>query len=74
MTLKQLHKLIGRNVLWTPPARDRRSTLKVRATIEAVRQTCGRSEVLIVPTAGKGNAWIWRSSLTLLPVIPTNLY
>lgn len=73
MTLKKLNTLIGRTALWNPAARAKSATLRVTVTIERVRQICGRSECLVVPTSGRGNAWVKRATLKL--VKPTvNLY
>lgn len=73
MTLKKLQTLIGRTALWNPAARAAKATMRVTVTIEAVRQTCGRSECLVVPTSGRGNAWVKRACLQLVKSA-VNLY
>lgn len=74
MTQKQLQTLIGRTALWNPAARAAKATLRVTVTIESVRSICGRSECLIVPTAGRGNAWVKRATLVVTKPKPQNLY
>lgn len=74
MTFEKLSQYLGRSALWTPPSRAAGATLRVRVKIESLRQKYGRDEAMIVPDAGKGNAWVAFASLKVLPKTPTNLY
>jgi hypothetical protein len=74
MTLKKLKTYLGRSALWTPQSRAAGATIRVRVTIEALRQRYGRDEALIMPHTGKGSAWVGFPSLKPLPREPRNLY
>lgn len=74
MTIKQLNTYLGRSALWTPQARAKGATIRIRVKIEAIRQRYGRSEALIVPDAGKGNSWVAFAHLKVLPEPPATLY
>ena len=70
MTLEQLQQLIGCRVFWLVPVRAKGNPIKLQSTIVAVRQTCGRPELLIQPDAAEGQTWVRLERTTLIPCAP----
>lgn len=67
MTLEELQKLTGRRAFWLVPLRAKGNVIRLQSTIVGVRQTCGRSELLIQPDAAEGQTWVRIERTTLIP-------
>lgn len=67
MTLEELQALKGRRVFWLVPVRAKGNPIKLQSTVLAVRQTCGRPELLIQPDAAEGQTWVRLERTKLIP-------
>lgn len=63
MTATDLMPLLGQCALWHPPHYD----LGVSVRILDARRVFARVDCLITPCAGRGDCWVGRDALTLIP-------